>query len=152
MLRDIYFIRVLCSTSLSASIGCSPVKAMYGYDPVLELRLEDETAEGEVPAAKERVKQIDLARQELKQHWQSVVDSQAKSFNQKHQKRELKQGDLVLLSGIILKQKWPNKKLSDKAIGPFRVRKPIGSQAYHLWLPPKYRIHPIFHVPLLEPY
>ena len=48
--------------AMHATMGCSPFKAMYGYDPVLELRLEDETAEGEVPAAKERVKEINSIR------------------------------------------------------------------------------------------
>lgn len=135
-----------------STIGCSPFKAMYGYNPVLELRLGDETAQGEVPAAKERIKEIDLVRQELTKRWQGVLDSQAKSYNKKHQKQEFQQGDLVLLSAKYLKQKRPNKKLSDKAIGPFRIRRRIGTQAYHLWLPPTYQIHPVFHVSLLEPY
>ena len=138
--------------SYHSTIGCSPFNAMYGYDPVLELRPEDEASEGEVPTAKERIKEIDLARQELTKRWQSVLDSQAKTYNKKHTKREFKEGDLVLLSSKNLKQKRPNKKLSDKAIGPFRIRRRIGTQAYHLWLPPKYRIHPVFHVSLLEPY
>ena len=138
--------------AVHATIGCSPFKAMYGYDPELELRLEDETAEGEVPAAKERVKEIDSIRQTLVKRWQSVLDSQAKYYNKKHQQQEFQQGDLVLLSAKNLKQKRPSKKLSDKAIGPFRVRKRIGTQAYQLWLPPSYRIHPVFHVSLLEPY
>lgn len=125
---------------------------MYGYDPVLELRLEDEATEGEVPAAKERIKEIDSIRQDLTKRWQGVLDSQAKFYNSKHQKQEFQQGDLVLLSAKNLKQKRPNKKLSDKAIGPFRVRRRVGKQAYHLWLPPAYRIHPVFHVSLLEPY
>lgn len=81
-----------------------------------------------------------------------MLDSQAKYYNKKHQQREFQQGDLVLLSAKNLKQKRPSKKLSDKAIGPFRVRKRIGTQAYHLWLPPSYRIHPVFHVSLLKPY
>ena len=135
-----------------STIGCSPFMAMYGYDPVLELRLEDEASEGEVPAAKERVKEIDLIRQTLVKRWQSVLESQAKYFNKKHKQQEFQRGELVLLSAKNLKQKRPNKKLSDKAIGPFRVRKRIGTQAYHLWLPPAYRIHPVFHVSLLEPY
>ena len=135
-----------------STIGCSPFMAMYGYDPILELRIEDDAIEGEVPAAKERVKEIDSVRQTLVKRWQGVLESQAKYFNKKHQRQEFQQGDLVMLSAKNLKQKRPNKKLSNKAIGPFRVRKRIGTQAYHLWLPPAYRIHPVFHVSLLEPY
>lgn len=44
----------------------------------------------------------------------------------------------------------PNKKLSHKFVGPFKVLAAIGSQAYRLALPSAYRIHNVFHVSLLE--
>ena len=45
------------------------------------------------------------------------------------------------------------KKLSDQKIGPFQVIKKVGKNAYHLRLPQKYgRLHPTFHVSLLEAY
>ena len=44
--------------SYHSTIDYSPFKAIYGYDLVLELRLEDEITKGEVPAAKERIKEI----------------------------------------------------------------------------------------------
>ena len=57
-----------------------------------------------------------------------------------------------MLSAKNLKMKKPNRKLSDKAIGLFRIQACIGKQAYRLAMPPTYRIHPVFHVSLLELY
>jgi len=61
-------------------------------------------------------------------------------------------GDEVLLSTKNLKAKQPSKKLTHCFIGPYRVEKIIGKQAYKLTLPTAYRIHPVFHLSLLEPY
>ena len=57
-----------------------------------------------------------------------------------------------MLSAKNLNQHRPSKKLSHKAIGPFRISELVGKQAYRLNLPTTYRIHPVFHVSLLEPY
>ena len=57
-----------------------------------------------------------------------------------------------MLSTKNLKMKKPNRKLSNKAIGPFRIRACIGKQAYRLAMPLNYQIHLVFHVSLLELY
>ena len=43
-----------------------------------------------------------------------------------------------------------NKKLEHKFLGPFKVLRPVGTQAYELELPKSWKIHPFFHVSLLE--
>jgi hypothetical protein len=46
-----------------------------------------------------------------------------------------------------------NKKLDQCYKGPFNIIECIGKQAYRLDLPSRWkRIHPVFHVSLLEPY
>lgn len=134
------------------TLGCSPFYAMYAYNPVLELTTEDSDPKREVPAPKERAKEIHALRDALAERWHRLAASQAKTYNKKHQSQEFKEGDLVMLSTKNLKQKRPNKKLSDKLIGPFIIRNRIGTQAYRLALPPTYRIHNVFHVSLLELY
>ena len=49
--------------------------------------------------------------------------------------------------------KLKDKKLAPRWIGPFKILRIIGGQAYELALPPKYsRLHPVFPVQLLEHY
>ena len=44
------------------------------------------------------------------------------------------------------------KKLADKKLGLFRITHRIGMQAYWLDLPALMKVHPVFHVSLLQPY
>ena len=46
----------------------------------------------------------------------------------------------------------PSAKLDVRRLGPFPVIGSVGSSAFRLELPPSIRIHPVFHVALLEPY
>jgi hypothetical protein len=59
-----------------------------------------------------------------------------------------------MLSTTNIRQLRPSKKLADRYLGLFEVVAVIGThgQAYKLRLPPTYRIHPVFHVSVLEPY
>ena len=61
-------------------------------------------------------------------------------------------GDLVMLKAKNLGTKRPSKKLSPKLDGPFKVLEKKGSRAYKLEISPRWKIHPVFQVSLLEPY
>jgi hypothetical protein len=68
--------------------------------------------------------------------------------------KTLKVGDKVLLSTkyLNLKHSKKSRKLLPKWIGPFEVVQVVGPVAYKLKMNPGWRIHPVFHVSLLEPY
>ena len=122
----------------------------------MEVSIEDNTTEGEVPAAKaaakDRVQKLLKLREDLTRRWHSVADTHARYYNLKHEPMSFNEGERVMLTAKNLNQHRPSKKLSHKAIGPFRIEKCVGKQAYRLTLPDTYRIHPVFHVSLLEPY
>ena len=59
-------------------------------------------------------------------------------------------GDLVLLSTRNLRMKGTPTKLQCRLVGPFKIIKVIGQQAYRLALPEDWKIHPVFHVSLLK--
>jgi hypothetical protein len=66
----------------------------------------------------------------------------------------LKVGDKVLLSTkyLNLKHSKRSRKFLPKWIGPFEVVQVVGPVAYELKMNPGWRVHPVFHVLLLEPY
>ena len=138
--------------SWHSSIGTTPFFLGYGYHPEIRWELEDESLKGRVPAANERVRQLQLLRDEAAERLRSAVESQARYYNKTHKPQDYKVGDLVMLATKNLKQKRPSKKLSHKFVGPFRIVDKIGAQAYRLLLPSTYKIHNTFHVSLLEPY
>jgi hypothetical protein len=63
-------------------------------------------------------------------------------------------GDQVLLStkNMMLKHAERSRKLMPRWVGPFKVLQKVGNLAYRLEMNPGWRIHPVFHVSLLEPY
>ena len=54
----------------------------------------------------------------------------------------------LTIKNIITKK--PSKKLDYKYLRPYKVTKRILKNNYQLDLPPKVRIHPIFHISLLK--
>jgi hypothetical protein len=62
----------------------------------------------------------------------------------------LKEGDKVYLLRKHIKTKRLSDKLDHKKLGPFKIRKVVSSSNYELQLPSTIRIHPIFHILLLE--
>jgi len=63
---------------------------------------------------------------------------------------DLKEGDKVYLWRRNIRTKRQNSKLDFLKIGPFKVKRIIGPVNYELQLPKSMKIHPIFHVSLLE--
>jgi len=59
---------------------------------------------------------------------------------------------LVMLNAKNIRTKRPSKKLSPKLYGPFKVLEKKGSRASKLEISPRWKIHRVFHVSLLEPY
>jgi hypothetical protein len=99
-------------------------------------------------------------------HWLTTVHDAVKSNLEETRKRmatyydqhrqpspAFKEGDYVMLNGKNIKTKRNCRKLDHKNYGPFQILKvnPNGLSV-KLELPQRWRIHPTFHVSLLEPY
>ena len=75
----------------------------------------------------------------------------SKYYNQKRLKGPtFAEGDMVYLSTKNITTKRPSKKLDNKFLGPYPIVKKISENNYQLELPYKVRIHPVFHISLLE--
>jgi hypothetical protein len=63
----------------------------------------------------------------------------------------LKEGDKVYVVRRNIKIKRPNDKLDWKKIGLFKINKKLSDYNYRFQLSKDTRLHPVFHVSLLEP-
>jgi len=86
---------------------------------------------------------------------QTISEVNTKTQQRVNKKRkmypQLKKGDKVYLHTKNLKSKRPSKKLDHVKVGPFLIRQSRGPVNYELQLPPDAKVHPVFHVSLLEP-
>jgi len=60
-------------------------------------------------------------------------------------------GDRVMLNANNMCTKYPWQKLSPKFYGLFKVLEWKGNRAYKLEILPPWKMHPVFHVSLLQP-
>jgi hypothetical protein len=114
------------NNAINSTIGMTPFRALYAYEPDFQLRAEDGTPEGEVPATVHRLEKLHEVRQKLHETWQKASESQAKYYNKRHEARQFRKGQLVALSTRNLRLKSPSKKLAPNFIGPFRILDKIG--------------------------
>lgn len=64
---------------------------------------------------------------------------------------DLLEGDLVYLLRKNIKTKRVSDKLDFKKLGLFKIKKKLGLVTYRLRLLKDMKIHPVFHIALLEP-
>ena len=77
----------------------------------------------------------------------------AKYYNKGWKPRSYTPGDHILLLSKNIRLRRVSRKLADRYLGPFKVLKAIGRNAYTLALPKKYgRLYNTFYISLLEPY
>ena len=80
-------------------------------------------------------------------------ESMSKDYDRKaKQQPDIAVGDLVMPNAKNIRTRRPIKKLSPKLCGIFKVMEKRGNWAFKLEISPRWKIHPIFHVSLLEPY
>jgi hypothetical protein len=61
-----------------------------------------------------------------------------------------REGDLIYLLRRNIKTTRPNDKLDHKKFGPFKIKRNIKNISYELHLLLTIKIHPVFHISLLE--
>ena len=127
----------------------SPFYANKGFHPRLSLNLSHPTTVEQARDITYDMQQIlDLRRSQL-------TMSQGKQTPSANQHRiptpAYKPGDRVSLNIKNIRTKRPCRKLDDKWIGPYAIKKLVGKRACELDLPLTLRIHPTFHISLLRP-
>ena len=140
------------NNTISAGIGnITPFFANYGYHPRFDLYPADNvTLDKAVTDVQQTLTQLEaFLKAEMK--W-----SQARYAEQTNKHRTsppvYNVGDSVWLLRRNIKTTRPSDKLDFKKIGPFEILERVGTHAYKLKISPRHgKIHPVFHINLLEP-
>ena len=128
----------------------SPFYANYGKHPNWDPNNNITTSTSE--AATTKINKIVKLHEELSRMVNQGGKNTAKQVNKKRLKGPtFERGNKVYLLTKNLKSKRPSSKLDHVRIEPFEVEKQTSKVNYQLKLPAKARIHPNFHVSLLEP-
>jgi len=134
----------------------TPFFAAYHQHPKNNFKNpRDDTTESNNPEAVKTVEDLDAMREAMKENMKAAQTGMAKYYNQKVANKEpqFKVGDWVKVNTKNIKTKRPSKKLDYKLRGKFEIEKLCRTNAYTLKLPPlSGKIHPVFHVSLLESY
>ncbi|KAL0172892.1 hypothetical protein M9458_033203, partial [Cirrhinus mrigala] len=129
--------------------GLTPFQCVLGYQPPLFPWTEEPS---NVPAVDHWFRESERVWDSAHHHLQRAV-RQHKRFADVRRRPapEFQPGDQVWLSTRDLRLRQPCRKLSPRHIGPFKILRRINDVTFQLQLPPRYRIHPTFHVSLLKP-
>jgi hypothetical protein len=139
------------NNTITTAHGMTPFYANYGYHP----------SSGSVPPGSNTLPVHSIAYG----HWMKAIYEDCKKELEKTSNRMKKyadktrpesprynKGDLVMLNGKNIKIRHPSQKLDHKLYGPFEILESISPTAIRLRLPKTWKIDPIFHVSLIEPF
>ena len=139
------------NNTLNSSTQQTPFFANMGYHPDFDITITERTTN---PAATELTTRLETIREELRAELLHSNEYMAKQYDRHHQPApEFTAGDKVWLLRRNIKTTRPSDKLDFKKLGPYEIIERRGKSSYLLKLPPAMkRLHPVFHVSLLEPY
>ena len=140
------------NNQVSATTQATPFFSNYGFHPKFTVSIK--THKKSLPnldAKNFALKMKDL-HNHLKANIRSAQDQQEQAVNTKRKPApRYFVGDLVFLSAKNIRTTRNSRKLDWKKLGPFPIKNIISPYAYRLSLPSTMKIHPVFHVSLLEP-
>ncbi|CEP11259.1 hypothetical protein [Parasitella parasitica] len=139
------------NSTTHSTTGVTPHFANYGFEPHSSLATPH-TTKGNSPAI-DRAKLLKDLHEEVKYNIALAQECHSKYYNKKVLPGpELKIGDKVWLLSKNIKTQRPTRKLDHRRLGPFEILEKIGSRSYKLALPHTMKVHPVFHINLLEPF
>lgn len=142
--------QIAYNNKLSEATGCTPFFANHGRHPNLFTRSLDSNIQTE-----SAISSVDKLKEVHQKSLENIAKAQSRAVSYVNKKRKmaplLKEGDKVYLLTKNLRTRRPTKKLDKVKVGPFFISKQISPVNFRLELPKDAKIHPVFHVSLLEP-
>jgi RNase H-like domain found in reverse transcriptase/Integrase zinc binding domain/Chromo (CHRromatin Organisation MOdifier) domain len=134
----------------ASATGVSPFFANYGFHPNL-----NRDPKGIKPIAEKAnisVEKMKELHKMLKEELDFISKRTTEFANRKRSEGpDLKEGEMVYLLRKHIKTKRPSDKLDHTKLGPYKIKKKLGPVTFELDVPEGMRIHPVFHISLLEP-
>ena len=128
----------------------SPFYANYGQHP-RAIPSQLNLLQCKSPATIEFTSKLADLHKKMIRNIESASEQYAKSYNKKHlPDPNFPIGSKVWLIRKFIKTNRPSDKLDYTKLGPYEIKRKIGQRAYELNLPKTMKIHPVFHVSLLE--
>jgi len=141
--------QIAINNNASETTNVTPFYANFGKDPNLFMEAKSGPQTDRALKSSAGLKDVHDAMR------QAITRSQTTLSRQRHKDSktapQLKEGDKVYLLTKNLKTRRGTKKLDHVKVGPFLVDEQRGKASYKLRLPKDARIHPVFHISLLEP-
>jgi hypothetical protein len=137
------------NNSKNGTTGSTPFYLNYGQEVNLPatITVTDEQANA---AVEDLLTQLRDALVSAESNMKEAQAHQKKYADKDRRELSFKVNDRVLLDARDITFTTGSKKLLDKYLGPYPVMEVISPTAYKLKLPPKFRIHPVFHVSKLK--
>jgi len=128
----------------------TPFFANYGFHPQTEWMKEREAHN---PGATMYAHWMQDIHQQAKQTLENARESMKKYYDRKATEQpRIEVGELVMVNAKNIRTKRRSKKLSPNLYGTLKILEKAGSRAYKLEISPWWKIHPVFHVSLVETY
>jgi hypothetical protein len=142
------FAQLAINNRSSATTGLPPTLPLFGYTPKVH-PLSPPTGISGLTATADTFKNLLITCQA---NITAAAHRMSRHYNRSRIDRSFRRGELVLLRTKHLRVDRPSKKLANPLAGPFKIDRPVGRVAYRLDLPATWKVHPVFHVSMLEEY
>ena len=141
------------NNKVHSSTRISPFKANYGQDPRIGFK---ERKKGKYMGAEKFMEKMKEIQEEAKAGLRKAQKDMRKYADRKRSDtEEYKVGDLVMLSTKDLKYQMVGRrteKLTERFVGPYKIKKIVLSNAVELELPSTVKIHPVVNVSRIHRY
>jgi hypothetical protein len=135
----------------SAASQLSPFFVNYGFNPRSDF-LGIQSTPARVPSVVTHLDKIKEASLFLDMTLKAAQEDSKKYADQNRLHHSFAIGDKVWLLRKNLKTRRPSDKLDHLKLGPFKILEQVNAVTFKLDLPSSMRIHPVFHVSMLEVY